>query len=491
VPTHSKRRLEMTEATTRRRIAPIGHRKRASRRTNASNPFSDARLSLKQVDVSTLGDIERFVFSATLGTYGFEHRAHEIAEAKKSLSQLLAGTEVQFDSSQARRFAGDRTLPRTRYFSILDRGGSDGRTLLREMSAYFAGSSYPGLVSLFDTDGTNTLELLGILAAIPKRNYQALNLTIPSLLIAIRPLTTDHVLADAYGTSSQYVVQVPYRLSDRRVTGVLDLREPKARRWLIDQFNGKVHIGRKRSPVMIGRKRVAGFGRLLPSLLDQWLGGGWTTANLTGIFARQAGASGLVYPSARSNAWVELRDNMVTDFSGWCFVSYEGAPKMEIGTGVSIASDEWPTRIGWSPHNEGWMREFIPLKNVEISYVRRGTRAGSFVIRGLTEYTWATFRLSQVTAVLRGLDAKLGQNVSSRLTYMSLYSAAEDIERIAGILYGALLGDGQAIADLKMAITKAGSDYERDTLAEVQRVIALVPRGFRAKGALAEAIGFS
>jgi hypothetical protein len=181
------------------------------------------------------------------------------------------------------------------------------------MSAYLIGSTYPSLVSLFDSDGANTMELLGILADIPKRNYAALDLTVPSLLIAVRPLIADPMLRDAYGKATQYAIQVPYQLSDRTIGGVLDLREPAARTWLVAQFNRTFRLEDREFPVLLGRDRPDNFEQILPSLLDQWLGGGWTTGNMAGLFARQAGANGLIYPSARSNAWVELTDNVVTD----------------------------------------------------------------------------------------------------------------------------------------------------------------------------------
>ena len=454
-------------------------------------PLSDARLSLKQVDVSALGEIERLVLAATLRTYGFDYYSKDdIDHGTASLSKLLAGAEVQFDSSGGRRFAGDRTLPRTRYFSVLE-GGSDGRTLLGEMSAYLTGSTYPGLVSLFDTDGANTLELLGILSDIPKRNYRALDLAVPSLLVAVRPLNTDPMLADTYGKGSQYVAQIPYQLSDRTITGVLDLREPEARTWLLAKFNGTFRIGEEDFPVLPGRSPLVDFEQLLPTLLDQWLGGGWTTGNITGFFAREAGAGGLVYPSARSNACVEIRDHVVMGSSGWCFVSYKGAPKMETNIQVSIASDDWPARVGWSPQSVGWVRELIPLTGVEIEYVRSGSRTGSFAAHGLAEYNSAAFRLSQVTTVLKCLDSKLGGEVSGRLSYLAMYSRAQEISWLSGVLYGALLGDARSLANLKAAATDAGSDFERETLAGAQRLVALVPPAFHATGSLAKALGFS
>jgi hypothetical protein len=456
-----------------------------------ANPLSDTHLSLKQVDVSALGELEQSVLTATLSAYGIGHSDDQIREGTARLSRMFSGIEVQFDSSGGRRFAGDRTLPRTRYFSLVDGAGSDERTLLQEMSAYLIGSTYPGLVSLFDSDGANTMELLGILADIPKRNYAALDLTVPSLLIAVRPLIADPMLRDAYGKATQYAIQVPYQLSDRTLAGVLDLRQPAARTWLVAQFSRTIRLEDKEFPVLLGRDRPDNFEQILPSLLDQWLGGGLTTGNMAGLFARQAGANGLIYPSARSNARVELTDNLVMDSVGWCFVSYENAPDMETNAQFSIASDKWPIHIGWSPQPIGWVQELIPLKNTEIDYVRSGPRAGSFEVRGLAEYNRALYRLSQVTGVLDCIDQELGVRVSSRLAYMALYSAAEDLAWICGVLLGALLGDVRSLARLEVATSSAGSDFERETYADARKLITRVPASFRATGSLAKALGFS
>lgn len=143
--------------------------------------FCELRLSLKQVDVSALGELEHHALSATLLGYGLERNAGEIEQATSALRDMFGGhVEVEFDATRTRRFAGDATLPRSRYYSLVDDDLADHRTLLRGLCAYLTQSTYPGLVSLFETDGVNSLELPAILAAIPKSNYRALDLGRPS-----------------------------------------------------------------------------------------------------------------------------------------------------------------------------------------------------------------------------------------------------------------------------------------------------------------------
>jgi hypothetical protein len=450
--------------------------------------LSKATLSTKQVDVSALGEVERHALSTTLLAYGLGHDPDEVERGRSELRDLFGGlVEQEFDPTRTRRFAGDRTLPRSRYSSLLDDVLADHKTLLQEMSAYLGQSTYPGLVSLFETEGANALELLAILAAIPKRNYRALDLGVPSLLIALRPLDRDAVLHDAYGPGCHYVVQIPYVVSTEEIRDVIDLRRPAARTWLVEQFHRSVQL-EDEFPVLLHRQPPVDFAQLLPSLLDQWLGGGWSTGNMAGFFARSAGGRGLVYPSARSNAWVEVERRVVKGSSGWCFVRYEGAPQMETTLQVSIASDEWPETAGFAPDTYSWVREFIPVKGVAIAYEREGSRAGSFSVTGLAEYNRAVYRLAQVSAVLKAIDAKLGASVSSRLTQMALYSAGEDVAWLASVVMGALLGDASSVAALETATLSAGSDHERETLMDTRTLVTRSPRTFQATGTLAEAL---
>ena len=447
--------------------------------------FSEVPLRLKQVDLSAAGDVERYVFAATLGTYGLEDKAEDATAAVRA---ALGEVDVEFDPTPARRFAGDRTLPRTRYHALVqDELDSDDRTLLREMSAYLG--SYPGLASLFDTTGANSMEILGVLADLPQTNYRSLDISRPSLLVALRPLEPDPVLAEAYGSGGHYAVQFPFQLSVRTHRDVIDLRRPAAQAWLVDCFSSEFPVGKKRFPVASRRKATA-FPQLLPTLLDQWLGAGWTTANLTGVFARQAGAAGLVYPSARSNPFLGLERGAVAAWSDWCFIDYEGAPEMELQAAVSIAGDDWPSAVGFAPAGGSWVKEFIPLRGTEIRHEQSGPRAGSWEVTGVAEYNTAIYRLRQVTAVLSAIDEEVGADAAGNLSYMALYSTAVDIAALVRDMRGALLGHRGSMDVLEDRHSAAGSEFEAETLAKVRGLVSRVPESFRATGELATAWGF-
>ena len=450
-------------------------------------PGSNIQLHLKQIDLDSASDVAREVFAATVGGYTLD--VDETERKASELSDLLAGAEVVVDPTQPRRFAGDRTLSRTRYHALVRNDlDSDEGTVLREVRAYLG--RYPGLVSLLDTTGLNTMELLGILADVPGDNYRALDLSQPSLLIAVRPLAEDRVLHNIYGTGRHYVVQVPFRLSVRSVRNVIDLRTPAAQSWLADRFNSDLEIGDHRFPTLLGRN-PPDFSTLLPSLLEQSLGSGWTTAHQAGFFARQSGATGLIYPAARSNSSVGVENGTVVVWSGWCFVSYEGAPAMEMTSVLNRSGDEWPKVPGFEPTSVSWITEYIPVRGAAVDYEQSGPRAGGFEVTGVAEYNTARYRLKQVTNVLNAIADDSSAECATRFWEMALYSNAADLSQLALTMRSALLGHEASIAILKDRQAAAGSDYEAEALGEVRELLRRVPESFRASGAFAQAWGLA
>lgn len=455
----------------------------------SSIPFTSVELRLKQVDTPRLEPLARYAFNAAFGAYTIDEQ--QVSDATNRLSQRYGGAEVQFDQATPRRFAGDATLPRGCYFSIsIDDAGWDGHTLLHEISAYLAGSTYPGLVSFFDTSMANAVELLGILAEIPKKNFKALDLSLPSFLVALRPLESDGVLHEAFGPGRHYVVQIPFTLRSASLRQVIDLRKAEAQSWLVEQFAGTLRIDEEDFPVLLGRRPPNDFAELLPSLLDQWLGGGWSTGNLAGFFARRAGADGLVYPSARSNPSVTMNSGRVHESSGWCFILYRGAGEMHMTNALSQASDEWPTAAGYSPSDASWVDTFIPVRNSRIRHVRSGQSSGSWHVEGVGEYNAACYRLNQAIALLKALGGSGSADCASRLAYMALFSEAVDINRIATAIVTGALRSTRPTATLESMHAAATSDYERETLSDAIKIVSDTPKAFRADGLLARAWGY-
>ncbi len=454
----------------------------------SNTPFTSIDLRLKQVDTPSLGPLARYAFNSAFGAYTIDEQ--QVSNATNRLSQRYGGAAFQFDQATSRRFAGDGTLPRGCYFSIsIDDAGWDGHTLLHEISAYLTGSAYPGLVSFFDTSMANTMELLGILATIPKRNYKALDLSLPSFLVALRPLESDGVLHEAFGPGRHYVVQIPFTLRSASLRQVIDLRKAEAQSWLVEQFGGTFQIEEDDYPLLLGRRPPNDFAEFLPSLLDQWLGGGWSTGNLAGFLARRAGADGLIYPSARSNPSVTMNSGRVHESSGWCFVLYRHAGEMHMRHAFSQASDEWPATAGYSPSEASWVDTFIPVRNSGISHIRSGQSAGSWYVEGVAEYNAACYRLNQAITLLKALGGSSSADCTSRLAYMALFSEAVDINRIATAIVTGALRNTRPTAALESMRAAATSDYERETLSDSIKIVSNSPRAFRADESLARAWG--
>src|SRR5689334_21259491 len=116
-------------------------------------PFEKKLVSLKQVRVSELEEVERLALSFFFPGY---HEGSGFEKPKLDEESLLkdaqdTGFDIIRDKNQARRYAGDFSLPRSSYFTVCrDEAGDDGGLLMRELSAY-AKPQTSGLVQLYDT----------------------------------------------------------------------------------------------------------------------------------------------------------------------------------------------------------------------------------------------------------------------------------------------------------------------------------------------------
>ena len=119
----------------------------------ATIPFEEKVVTLKQVGVSELEVVEQLALSFFFPGY---HEASGFEGAKLSDHPPLrvvqdAGFQVIRDKNQARRYAGDFSLPRSSYFTVCrDSKGDDGGLLLNELGAY-AKPQTSGRVEICDT----------------------------------------------------------------------------------------------------------------------------------------------------------------------------------------------------------------------------------------------------------------------------------------------------------------------------------------------------
>jgi len=118
-------------------------------------PFSTVELNLKQINLSELSNHAPEVMSFLFGRFADTRLTDEELSAKSMRANTFFGNKVKFDhesfdQSLSRRYAGDNTLPRGRYYSLAnDDSGDDSGTMLYELMAYCYPKE-PGLTEIWD-----------------------------------------------------------------------------------------------------------------------------------------------------------------------------------------------------------------------------------------------------------------------------------------------------------------------------------------------------
>jgi hypothetical protein len=130
------------------------------------------------------------------------------------------------------------------------------------------------------------------------------------------------------------------------------------------------------------------------------------------------------------------------------------------------------------------------LPGARINHVGSGPHAGSWNVEGVAEYNASLYRLAQAATVLESIGGGAGTNSITKLQRMAIFSAAEDVMRIAMAVTASLLGDARSNANLEAMKLAAGSEIVRMTLDDVLRLVAQTPKRFQAKGTLAQAWGY-
>jgi hypothetical protein len=124
------------------------------------------------------------------------------------------------------------------------------------------------------------------------------------------------------------------------------------------------------------------FGDLLPALLCQSIGGGRGAAQIAGLWLRKLGVNGLIFPSARSDSRVLLRDGEFVEWSGFNFVDYRNAqpPKHFAAIDRSVG---WPTKVQTWP--DDWTENAAPLvyATVTVAYENQGASKGSWTVQSI------------------------------------------------------------------------------------------------------------
>lgn len=277
-------------------------------------PLTTLRGNLKSV--SDLGPVFDFFFPRF---FSLQQRGEHLKAAGVRYVFSSHGNEL-VGRGRERRFAGDETLPRSRYYALEDSPSNDpsNNTLLAEIFAY-ADPLVRVIPSMLDST-VDTRE-------IEHWKQHGLDLHAPSLVQIVPP----HRYGDipvTYGFDFEMceLIVYPLNLLSVEIEGVLDLRYPAALDWLAHAFVPMEKEAEQRGKYKFRKSGAPETGmELLPTLLSQELGGGSPFIQGIGSWLRSHGVKGIVYPSARSDAYVEIKNNKIVRSQGFIFLDYRGA----------------------------------------------------------------------------------------------------------------------------------------------------------------------
>ncbi len=261
--------------------------------------------------------------------YFFERTEPNSDERRnREVAAKLGIDEFRWRREPRRRFSGGKTLPRARYYS-LSKGdaGDDNQTLTNELNAYR------------DPEGEYFVEAFDLLY---KQNCDDLNIPSPRQAVAIlvapspRSLRSRGLTPPSQPIPSRLLI-LPYRVETHNIEQTLDLRFPQAQAWFFERFrdgDGEFVRFAQKSP-------ISSFPEMLPRLLQSSHGGNDVT-DAIGAFLRTSGVNALIFPSARSDAYVIVENGELKDFGGWNLVDYRGAEAPNLQRILQI-SQMWTT----------------------------------------------------------------------------------------------------------------------------------------------------
>ena len=374
--------------------------------------LSTCKLLLKQITLEDLGDDGLAAMSACFTGFTDPPDEEYVRQGNELAAKRFGGLGVPRDAdlTTARRFAGDPSLGRGRYFTLCkDLNGDDGGTLVRELLAYH-NPQKSGPVTIIDPavpEHHNKVPL--VLRSHPLR----------CLLLLFPPVDgRPHPFTTRFTTEAKPLyVTLPVRISEVEIDRVVDLRRPDTANWFAaslsrlnwfdllpdpkvfeqtKNFRRWIHISgynpsgydpnKSQEPTDFTafpfKAPLGSFGDLLPALLCQSIGGGRGAAQIAGLWLRKLGVSGLIFPSARSDCRVLVQDGEVVEWSGFNFVDYRNAQPPEHLAAIDL-SVGWPTKVQtWL---DDWTENDTPIvyETVAVSYENQGDSKGSWKVQGI------------------------------------------------------------------------------------------------------------
>lgn len=382
-------------------------------------PFAKQKLVLKQVNLAKLTAPGQDVMEHLFGQFALDTMpADERTQASKRMAELLGQPpdkiKSQIDDRPSRRYAGDDTLPRGRYYSIAnDLSGNDEYTLLSELLAY-AKPDNLGFFQLFDLTILNDRNYIQNFFA---QRYQASYTRDDVFLIGLLPLYgRSHELVENWNKTKERIplpvyVEIPLTMQQETIDKVIDLRDPTTADWFAKEISSlKFDLKGEQMRCFLGKPVLKNFKELIPTLLEQNLGGGWNFCKLAGYHLRKLGANGLIYPSARCDVQLEISGDKIQKSKGWNFVDYRGAPNQDNWIFFDLDTS-WQSHVAFSQPVYGDASKNLYYKDVMIHYTDHGMQKGSWSIEGLKQWQEAWYQTMMVENLLKFRDIKFYEKV--------------------------------------------------------------------------------
>jgi hypothetical protein len=391
-------------------------------------PLTGLSIWAKQVNAELLNDLGKkalnFAFTGFFDRGAIETRPNPIRQLAEEY-----GVRYGFDPTTARRFAGDKSLPRGRYYTLCnDAAGLDGGTLVRELRAYY-NPSVAGIVQIFDlTDPRDRAKVFG---RPDLRSLSHQNIVLVFLPVRHR---ANPFVKEVHGDRpAALAVTLPLEVRPMQVERTIDLRVPHVADWFtrtITSIDGAFPF----------RSALDSFEDLLPELLLQQIGGG-ATSKIAGLWLRQHSIGALVYPSSRTDCGVEVRDGQVIGYRGWNLLDYRHAGRPEMLTLIDL-SPYWARSIGIK--DEDNVEQAIWFDEVQIGFQPNGPSRGSWQVHGLKPRLEAHWRFNQVAYALdASSDVLRGEAVSLIKAWLGIGISRGEIEATGGtanLLLESLMG---------------------------------------------------
>jgi hypothetical protein len=439
---------------------PVAHVKDA--------PLTRKTFYIKQINSGQLTDLGRAALLTAFTGYADGPEIKSDRDDYAAAMSRRLGCRFVIDPRTQRRYSGDHTLPRGRYYALCDETGNDGGTLVSELRSYYT-PAVAGVVRMYDCTLPGDLKLVRA-REVPAGSSGQLMFSFPPVSELSNPfaggfasLVSNQISAE-FLRRTDLLIGLPLSISQVTRERVLDLREPDSAEWFTQVLTAlEWTLPKGAIPCFPDRPHLTRFRQLLPELLTQENGGGGVTV-AAGVMLRHLGADGLVFPSARSDARTLPNLEHASGPIGWNFVDFAGAGPPEFLAWIEHGK-AWPDQVGFRPYADAladaepvWYPEVCIVEEEagwRVDGLRNRTDLGwrkrllSYVLnchrKHLTEHTWGTL------ITLPELLADHGQVHQAGLVAMLVLDAAMGSEPAAEQL-SAMFPKDAGIPDLNRSV---------------------------------------